>query len=275
MIGQDTNETSSKFLNWKKTIGRVAFMNCDPLFLKLSNQWDVLPAPPSWLTGHLLRSDCILAPIPAADYARNSDELVLVPDLGICSKGEVGSVLLFGNGSISEMKTIALPSDSSSSVALLKYIAKQQGLEPNYIVMGPDIDAMLDNCDGALIIGDRALDASKLYPQKIVLDLGLEWREITGKPMVFGVFAARRDTPVADIKKAYNSLIEQLEMFENSVVRRNEIIQISAEKSGLTRERLNKYFGEVFNRLDQQHIDGLNLFLTEACGKTEFAEFLW
>jgi len=275
MIGQDTNDTSSKFLNWKKTIGRVAFMNCDPLFLKLSNQWDVLPAPPSWLTGHLLRSDCILAPIPAADYARNSDELVLVPDLGICSKGEVGSVLLFGNGSISEMNTIALPSDSSSSVALLKYIAKQQGLEPNYIVMGPDIDAMLDNCDGALIIGDRALDASKLHPEKIVLDLGLEWREITGKPMVFGVFAARRDTPVADIKKAYNSLIEQLEMFENSVVRRNEIIQISAEKSGLTRERLNKYFGEVFNRLDQQHIDGLNLFLTEACGKTEFAEFLW
>jgi chorismate dehydratase len=275
MIGQDTNDTSPKFLNWKKTIGRVAFMNCDPLFLKLSNQWDVLPAPPSWLTGHLLRSDCILAPIPAADYARNSAELVLVPDLGICSKGEVGSVLLFGNGSISEMNTIALPSDSSSSVALLKYIAKQQGLEPNYIVMGPDIDAMLDNCDGALIIGDRALDASKLHPEKIVLDLGLEWREITGKPMVFGVFAARRDTPVADIKKAYNSLIEQLEMFENSVVRRNEIIQISAEKSGLTRERLNKYFGEVFNRLDQQHIDGLNLFLTEACGKTEFAEFLW
>jgi chorismate dehydratase len=198
-----------------------------------------------------------------------------VPDLGICSKGEVGSVLLFGNTSISEMETIALPSDSSSSVALLKYIIKQQGLQPNYVVMGPDIEAMLDNCDGALIIGDRALDASKLYPEQIVLDLGLEWREMTGKPMVFGVFAARRDTPVKDVKKAYNSLIEQLEMFEDSVGRRNEIIQISSDKSGLTIDRLNKYFGEVFNRLDQQHIDGLNLFLTEACGKTEFAEFLW
>lgn len=274
MITQDTDK-NTRFLNWKSTIGRVAFMNCDPLFLKLSKQWDVLSAPPSWLTGHLLRSDCILAPIPAADYARNSHDLVLVPDLGICSKGEVGSVLLFGNSSISEMNTIALPSDSSSSVALLKYIIKQQGLAPNYVVMGPDIDTMLDNCDGALIIGDRALDASKSYPEKIILDLGLEWREITGKPMVFGVFAARKDTPINDIKKAYNSLIEQLEMFENSSGRRDEIIQISADKSGLTRERLNKYFGEVFNRLDQQHIDGLNLFLTEACGKTDYAEFLW
>ncbi len=275
MIIQEGKKVDESFVNWKNTIGRVAFMNCDPLFLKLSKKWDVLSAPPSWLTGHLLRSDCILAPIPAADYAKNSNQLVLVPDLGICSKGEVGSVLLFGNCSMSEMNTIALPSDSSSSVALLKYIIKQQGFEPNYTIMGPDIDAMLDNCDGALIIGDRALDASKLYPEKIILDLGLEWREITGKPMVFGVFAARRDTPVSDVKKAYNSLIEQLELFENSVVRRNEIIRISADKSGLTEERLNQYFGEVFNRLDQQHIDGLNLFLTEACGKVESAEFLW
>ena len=31
---------------------------------------------------HLLRKDCILAPIPAADYAQNSDELVLLPDIG-------------------------------------------------------------------------------------------------------------------------------------------------------------------------------------------------
>ena len=98
---------------------------------------------------------------------------------------------------------------------------------------------------------------------------------MTGKPMVFGVFAARRDTPVNDVKRAYNSLIEQLEIFENSIGRRNEIIQISSDKSGLTIDRLNRYFGEVFNRLDQQHIDGLNLFLTEACGKAEYAEFLW
>ena len=71
-----------KFSSWKSTIGRVAFMNCDPLFLQLSDEWNVLPAPPSWLTGHLLRRDCIIAPIPAADYAKNADELVLLPNLG-------------------------------------------------------------------------------------------------------------------------------------------------------------------------------------------------
>ncbi|MBQ60313.1 MAG: hypothetical protein CMA66_07210, partial [Euryarchaeota archaeon] len=62
MIIQENKNGHQNFVNWKNTIGRVAFMNCDPLFLKLSKNWDILSAPPSWLTGHLLRSDCILAP---------------------------------------------------------------------------------------------------------------------------------------------------------------------------------------------------------------------
>ena len=92
-----------------------SFINCEPLFHGLSETWNVLPAPPAWLTGHLIRRDCILAPIPAADFAKNSDKLVLVPDLSISSKGEVGSVLLFGEKHISDMESIALPSDSATS----------------------------------------------------------------------------------------------------------------------------------------------------------------
>ena len=263
-----------KFSSWKSTIGRVAFMNCDPLFLQLSDEWNVLPAPPSWLTGHLLRRDCIIAPIPAADYAKNADELVLLPNLGICSKGEVGSVLLFGSKPLEEMKHIALPSDSSSSVALMKFILKHQNLKPSLNVMGPDIDKMLETSDGALIIGDRALDASRKHPEKVILDLGMEWQEITGKPMVFGVFAARRDTPIVNVKRAYNSLLEQLKEFESNTNRRELIVKLSSYHSGLSTSRLDQYFSEVFNRLDEQHITGLNRFLSEACGLEKGAEFL-
>ena len=97
MVVQNSKKLISFNENWKYTIGRVAFLNCDPLFHSLSAPWSILSAPPSWLTGHLLRRDCVIAPIPAADYAKHSDELVLIPELGICSKGEVGSVILFGN----------------------------------------------------------------------------------------------------------------------------------------------------------------------------------
>ena len=242
--------------------------------MKLSKEWNVLAAPPSWLTGHLLRRDCIIAPIPAADYAKNSDDLILLPNLGICSKGEVGSVLLFGSKPIEEMEHIALPSDSSSSVALMKFILKQKNLNPVLTVMGPDIDKMLESSDGALIIGDRALDASKIHPEKVRLDLGMEWQRITGKPMVFGVFATRKDTPIVSVKLAYISLLEQLTEFESNPDRRGLIVQLSSQDSGLSTSRLDQYFSEVFNRLDEEHIIGLNRFLHDACGLIKGAEFL-
>ena len=68
---------------WEQTIGRVSFINCEPLFHGLDESWSILP--PSWLTGHLLRR-VYSGSIPAADYAKNSDKLVLVPDLAISSK---------------------------------------------------------------------------------------------------------------------------------------------------------------------------------------------
>ena len=81
--------------HWTKVIGRVSFVNCDPLYHALPDSWSVLPAPPAWLTGHLLRRDCLTAPIPTADYAAHHDELQLLKGLGILSDGPVGSVLLF------------------------------------------------------------------------------------------------------------------------------------------------------------------------------------
>tara|TARA_B110000444_G_scaffold258488_1_gene299546 strand:- start:4663 stop:5460 length:798 start_codon:yes stop_codon:yes gene_type:complete len=260
---------------WKKIIGRVAFLNCDPLFHGLSKEWNVLPAPPSWLTGHLLRRDCVLAPIPAADYARNADELVLVPEIGICSKGEVGSVLVFGSMPIKQMKSIALPTDSQTSVALLKYILNQEGLEPETILMGPDLDSMLEACDGALLIGDRALEGAKASPENVQMDLGQAWLHRTSKPMVFGVFAARRDTPIEDVRAAQEALLERLMQFETQPSQRQAVIEWSMSRSDLDYERLNRYFGEVFNRLDGEHKEGLEQFLVDACGLTDGSTFAW
>ena len=178
---------------WTNTLGRVAFINCDPLYHELDKKWNVLAAPPSWLTGHVLRRDCILAPIPAADYAKHADELVLLPDIGIGSQGEVGSVLLFGAVPLEMMKTIALPTDSATSVALLKHLISNQGRPMKYVSTGPDYESMMAIADGALLIGDRALDAAREFPEMVQMDLGTAWMEQEGLPMIFGVFVARKD----------------------------------------------------------------------------------
>ena len=260
---------------WMKTIGRVAFLNCDPLFYGIDSQWDVLPAPPAWLTGHLLRKDCILAPIPAADYARHSDELILLPDIGISSRGEVGSVLVFGSMPLEKMTSIALPTDSATSVQLLKFLLHKRNLNPDLKLMGPDLESMLGKCDGALLIGDRALEGAKMRPSEVQLDLGKDWLHFTQKPMVFGVFAARKDTPVEDLRVAQGVLTHNLHLFEQEPAQREKVIQWALSRSDLDYERLDRYFGEVFNRIDQEHLDGLNEFLVNACGLSSGAEFAW
>ena len=260
---------------WTNTIGRVAFINCDPLFHHLDSQWNVLAAPPAWLTGHVLRRDCIIAPIPAADYAANHHELVLLPDIGIGSEGEVGSVLLFGAKPIEEMKTIALPSDSASSVALLKYLLRVRELPMKYITTGPDYELMMGRADGALLIGDRALEVAKAFPDMVRLDLGQAWMDRHQLPMIFGVFVARRDTPLEQVRKAHHALLRNLEQFESRGAKREAVIRWSMERSDLSHDRLDQYYGEVFNRLHSHHVKGLRAFLVEACELDGEPEFAW
>ena len=157
---------------WHRILGRVAFVNCDPLYHNLPEPWEVLPAPPSWLTGHVLRKDCLIAPIPTADFAEHSDQLQLIPDICIASHGAVGSVLLFGNRDPSQMRDIALPTDSSTSRKLCMWLLNEMGIQPRPVDMGPDLSQMLDRCDGALLIGDRALDEAARHPELIRMDLG-------------------------------------------------------------------------------------------------------
>ena len=257
-------------MNWHQILGRVSFVNCDPLYYSLPEEWGILPAPPAWLTGHLMRKDCLLAPIPTADFARNSKHLKLLPGLGIGSVGAVGSVLLFGNRDPSMMRDIALPTDSATSRMLMMWILNQMGLNPRPVDMGPNLDEMLSRCDGALLIGDRAIDESIRNPELVRLDLGQCWFEQTGLPMVFGVFAAHVDAPESKLKEAHECLLDQLNMFENCQDYRLELIEATSHRSGFSVQRVEQYFDEVVLTLDVDAQMGLKKFLNDVCGVGDY-----
>tara|TARA_B110000014_G_C20121330_1_gene594382 strand:- start:1849 stop:2553 length:705 start_codon:yes stop_codon:yes gene_type:complete len=225
-----------------------------------------LPAPPSWLTGHLLRKDCLIAPIPTADFAKHSDKLQIIPDICIASHGTVGSVILFGNRDPAQMRDIALPTDSATSRKLCMWILKEMGLNPRPVDMGPDLGLMLERCDGALLIGDRALDEAANHPELVRMDLGQTWLELTGYPMVFAVYAAHRDAPADMLEEAYNLLLSQLNAFESDDMIRNSITESTAQRSGFSISRIEQYFEEVVLRLDENGEMGLNYFLDKVCG---------
>ncbi len=255
--------------HWSRVVARVSFVNCDPIFHGIEKNWEILPAPPSWCTGHLLDKDCIVAPIPTADYAKNMERLQLIRGIGIVSDGAVGSVLLFSNTTLEKVQSIALPSDSSTSKLLLRYILENQGMVKEYIEMGPDLDEMLQVADAALLIGDRAMDEAKRNPNKVIIDLGEAWKEITGLPMVFGVFATHRDAPTEIVAELTKDLRGNLESFLESSERRVEVISKTALRSGFSEEFIQLYFNQVSNKMDSIAEEGLVSFLTSVCQVSE------
>ena len=72
--------------------------------------------------------------------------------------------------------------------------------------------------------------------------------------MVFGVFAARKDSPIEILKSAREDMV-------------NQYIKFQSDKLVFSEARISNYFEEeVSNLLDEDGIKGLELFLSEVCG---------
>ena len=70
---------------WDRTIGRVAFTNCDPLYYGLSESGGS-SQPPVVAVRPRRQEDCLMAPIPSADSKYN-DQLKLSGSSGSCRWG--------------------------------------------------------------------------------------------------------------------------------------------------------------------------------------------
>jgi chorismate dehydratase len=141
-----------------------------------------------------------------------------------------------------------------------------KNLDPKFHETGPDLAAMLENSDGALLIGDRALIAARENPNLVKLDLGAEWTKITGFPMVFGVFAARKDSHLGKLAKARTDMINQYNYFLENKSWNKEVISRTSEKLGFSESRIAEYFSvEVQNKLDDESKQGLEHFLDVVC----------
>ena len=186
-------------------VGHIQFLNCLPLYWGLVHSGALLDLEltkdtPDHLNDALVEGRLDIGPISLVEYLRHAEELVVLPDLAVGSDGPVLSVVLTSAVPLDEIRTVALGSTSRTSVLLARMLLEERwGVRPTYVTMPPDIPLMLREADAAVTIGDVALratyDAERLgpdYPLRLV-DLGAAWREWTGLPMVFAVWAARRE----------------------------------------------------------------------------------
>jgi chorismate dehydratase len=123
---------------------------------------------------------------------------VLLPGIAVGSDGPVLSVELVSQRPLAELdgRRVALGSTSRTSVLLAQmWLREVHRVTPEYFSCPPDLTAMMLEADAAVVIGDVALRATYEGASRglAVHDLGQAWRSWTGLPMVFAVWAVRRD----------------------------------------------------------------------------------
>jgi cyclic dehypoxanthinyl futalosine synthase len=178
-------------------LAAVSFLNARPITYglerglgedKFTLDFDL----PSRCAERLAAGEVDLALLPTASYRdlEASIDLRAVAGVAISSFGDVRTVVLVGEVPWQEMTEIALDGASRSSAALVRLLSRERGATPRFVeVAHDDIDGAARGHTGALVIGDAAFAAAERYPH--VHDLGDEWKQLTGLPFVYAIWAGR------------------------------------------------------------------------------------
>jgi chorismate dehydratase len=235
---------------------------------------DLFKDTPDRLSEALVAGDLDIGPISLVEYLRHTDELVVLPDLAVGSDGPVLSVVLSTQVPIEAIRSVALGSTSRTSVLLARMMLEDRfGVRPHYVTMPPDVPMMLREADAAVTIGDVALRAYYEFEQggpgqqPEVVDLGAAWRDWTGLPMVFAIWAARRPFAEAHpglVKEVHDALRGGMELALADV----ETVAARASRwEVFDQASLVRYFTTLDFRLGDRQLAGLAEFARRAASR--------
>jgi chorismate dehydratase len=166
------------------------YFNSAPLTEGLSDRDDVavIEDVPSALLDYIRDGRADVGLLPVVDILVNPD-LTMVDGLGVCADGCVRSVVLCCHRPLAEVNRVAADPESHTSNMLAQLLLR--------VHLGSDATVVDDGVtqDAAVIIGDRAMTAAP--GQYATYDLAETWKDMTGLPFVFAVWAYRRDNPRA------------------------------------------------------------------------------
>lgn len=222
---------------------------------ELTSVFDLRFALPSLCAQQLADGQADIGILPVIEMARQ--KLDYFPSTGIACHGPVRTILLISKVPYAQIKTLAVDAGSRTSVMLSRVIlAERFGATPTTLAMPADMDTMLAHADAALIIGDPALHIDPANIPYQCLDLGDEWVQMTGLPMVFAVWSARKEFITPRNERAFrDSLRYGLDHMDDIVREQSPIRGIN---EALTRAYLTKHI--VFE-LGPRDYEGMRRYL--------------
>ena len=244
-------------------VSAVSYLNTWPLvwgFLKgpvssdQSESYDFRFDLPAQCADALSSGEVDLGLVPCAELDRLG--MGFLPGLGIACDGPVRSILLVSKKPFGQIATLAADSSSRTSVALTRILlAERFGCTPRITRQSPRLEEMLVAHDAALIIGDPALRIDPSTLPFETLDLGADWVEWSGLPMVFAVWAGRTEALGPDIVRAFRG------SYEWGRGHTEEIVARAVAERGFPADRARAYVTRnIVYELGPRHLAGLELF---------------
>ena len=238
-------------------LGCLPYLNVKPLVYPLehgalADGWELIYAPPSQLAQMLVRGEVAAAPVSSFATFTYTD-LSICPGICIAADGPVTSVLLLSKVPIEDIKRIALDTSSLSGANMLKILLSElYNMSPDFVSIAPNpVSEMLARADAAMVIGNAAMQ----YPKDglHVFDLAEHWRNLTGLPAVFAVWAGKGITP---------ELVEILQAAKkDGLTRLPEIAREESMKLGLSYEICYDYLSKIMvYDMCEREMTGLELF---------------
>ena len=237
-------------------IGEIDYANVYPLFyyLKLHKEFEFIKGVPSILN-KMLRESCLdISPCSSIEFAKNFTYYSLIPGISISSLNEVKSVLLFSHKPVERLngKKIFLTGESGTSVILFKILAKKKyNLKISFT-------NNLEESEGSVLIGDKALFEYYGNNFEYKYDLGKEWFEFTGYPFVFALWIInnKRNTR----KEELIDFIDKLSIIKNNSKKNLAALIEHYTFKGLTAYQILDYWDTINYDLTDSHIQGLLKF---------------
>jgi predicted solute-binding protein len=213
---------------------------------------------PAVCADQLASGEADIGIVPSFELTRL--DLEILPGTGIACHGPVRSILLISKVPASQIRRLAVDSSSRTSVQLARVLlAQRYQAKPELVSHTPDLEAMLRIADAALVIGDPALHIDPTRLPYEVHDLGGEWVEENGLPMVFAVWAGRKEVVTPEAVQAFQQSCRY------GRERIEEIVDAEAPRRRLARELVREYLGRhIVHELGPQDYEGLRLFLSQA-----------
>ncbi len=243
-------------------IGAVNYLNTKPLIHDLETlapEAELVLQLPSRLADELAAGHLDVALIPVIEYFR-AGNYTLVPDISIASRGPVLSVTLFSRVPWAEIRRVALDVGSRTSAALTQILLqKRHGVTPTVIPLPLECEPETLDVEAVLLIGDRAMRAC-LPGFEFAFDLGQEWRDWTGLPFVYAVWAVR---PGVDLGPVADALAEAKRRGCRKV---GEIAHREAPRLGLDAGFCRRYLANIIHfDLGPREQAGLHHYYMLAC----------